>query len=78
MIQIVLRAGPDGTAIEKTEVEDLSEVIAQDKAIVWVDVVNPTSDELKLIGEELKLHPLTLEDILQGERPISLFSFYRA
>jgi magnesium transporter len=78
VIQIVLRAGPDGTVTEKTEVEDLSEVITQEKSIVWVDVVNPTPDELKRIGEEFGFHPLTLEDILQSERPkIDLYQGYQ-
>ena len=78
MIQIVLRAGPNGTETEKTAVEDLSEIITQDKTIVWVDVVSPTQDELKRLGEEFGFHPLILEDILQGERPkIDLYDNYQ-
>jgi magnesium transporter len=78
VIQIVLRAGPNGTVTEKTEIEDLSEVITQDQTIVWVDVISPTPDELKRLGEEFSFHPLTLEDLLQGERPkIDLYQEYQ-
>ncbi len=78
MIQIVLRAGPNGAVTEKTAVEDLSDVISQDQTIVWVDVINPTPDELKRLGEEFGFHPLTLEDLLQGERPkIDLYQDYQ-
>jgi magnesium transporter len=78
VIQIVLRAGPNGVEAGSTAIADLSEIITQDEAIVWADVVNPSQAELNRIGEEFGFHPLTLEDILQGERPkIDLYEGYQ-
>ncbi|KIP03961.1 hypothetical protein PHLGIDRAFT_121120 [Phlebiopsis gigantea 11061_1 CR5-6] len=33
----------------------------------WLDVANPTWEDMRVIGKLLHLHPLTLEDILQQE-----------
>ena len=30
---------------------------------VWIDLISPTKDELKILRETYKLHPLTTEDI---------------
>ncbi|KAF9237322.1 hypothetical protein BU15DRAFT_48851 [Melanogaster broomeanus] len=37
------------------------------KASWWLDVANPTWDDMRSIGKLLHLHPLTLEDILQQD-----------
>ena len=47
---------------EACRFEDISEVLQQEGALVWVDALNPSGDELAQIGEEFALHPLALED----------------
>lgn len=38
--------------------------------VLWLDILDPTPDELRLVGQEFALHPLALEDIsTQGQRP---------
>jgi len=43
-------------------ISDISEVIAQDGAMVWLDFHQPDSDDLSVISEEFGLHPLAIED----------------
>ncbi len=50
--------------------EDISEVLKQERALIWVDALNPSRDEIEQIGEEFGLHPLALEDAEQAhQRP---------
>ncbi len=64
-----MRAGQNG-AVAETPLQDLSDIIAEDSATLWVDVVDPTHEELKRIGEEFGFHPLSLEDAERGgQRP---------
>jgi magnesium transporter len=51
---------------------DLSDVAGhlERKEFFWLDIQDPTEQEVKHLGELLKLHPLTLEDIRTfSERP---------
>lgn len=60
MIQVhVFRKGREETDVP---VEDLSEVRLEPGTLVWVDVVNASSEELARMGEEFQIHPLALED----------------
>ena len=42
------------------------------KTAIWVDLVNPTSTELQLLGKELGLHPLAVDDALKGRQRAKL------
>jgi magnesium transporter len=69
VINVVLQARQDGT-VSKTPIDDLSDIITKDHATIWVDLVDPTPEELKRIGEEFGFHPLALEDVARGgQRP---------
>jgi magnesium transporter len=47
-----------------------SDLIVQGGARVWLDVVDPTEQDLAMIKEEFSLHPLAIEDAEhQGQRP---------
>jgi len=72
-------AGQPGTirifALSGTEVQEsegkaalaaLPDLISQPKAAVWVDLVAPTPAQAKLVGDSLGLHPLIVEDVLEG------------
>src|SRR5438045_5711902 len=54
------------------------ELIVEEGARVWVDVEDPTDDELELIGKEFGLHPLSVEDTKnRGQRPkVEVFPNY--
>jgi magnesium transporter len=50
--------------------EQISDALQSDAALVWVDVVAPTADDLALLEEEFGFHHLALEDAsLVHERP---------
>jgi magnesium transporter len=69
VIDIILHAGPDGP-VAKTRLEDLKEIIKREETTVWVDVVDPTLEEIAHIGEKFGFHPLALEDVGRGgQRP---------
>jgi magnesium transporter len=49
---------------------DISDVLAEPEAFVWLDVINPQPHDFALFQEEFKLHPLAIEDALKAhERP---------
>jgi magnesium transporter len=58
----------DGKELTDVPVEDLSEVRTEPGALVWVDVVSGTADEVAQMGAEFDIHPVALED-LQPEQP---------
>src|SRR4051794_19215150 len=50
--------------------EQISDYLAEDDAVVWMDVTEPTQTEFDLIAEEFALNPLAVEDALNaGQRP---------
>lgn len=42
--------------------EQISEIIQQGNSLLWVDAINPTPEEFRLLGTEFAFHPLALED----------------
>ncbi|GAB3979130.1 magnesium transporter CorA family protein [Plantactinospora veratri] len=38
---------------------------ADDRVVIWLDVCGPTEDDLRLLAEELGMHQLALEDVVQ-------------
>ena len=49
---------------------DISDVLAESEAFVWLDVINPQPHDFALFQEEFGLHPLAIEDALKAhERP---------
>jgi len=51
-------------------VEDISEYIDQPDAMVWVDLLAPDTDDLRVIAEELGLHELAIADAVTArQRP---------
>ncbi|GAA2998973.1 magnesium/cobalt transporter CorA [Streptosporangium longisporum] len=51
-------------------IDDISDHVADDSAVVWFDLCSPTKADLAKVSEELGLHPLAVEDALQShQRP---------
>jgi magnesium transporter len=62
--------------VPETEISDL---LATPHALVWIDVQNPTSQDLAQLQTECSLHPLAVEESLKhGHRPkiIEYATFY--
>jgi magnesium transporter len=69
MIQVIVHSSPNGP-VSETRLEDLSELVTHEQTTIWIDVVDPTPDEIARIGEEFQFHPLALEDVSRGgQRP---------
>ena len=69
VIEVVLHTGPDGLVTD-TSIDELAEIITREQTTVWVDVVDPTPEEIARIGEKFGFHPLALEDVERGgQRP---------
>lgn len=49
----------------RLSVDELPAMVADSRAIVWIDLSDPTHDELARVAELLRLHPLVVEDILE-------------
>jgi magnesium transporter len=50
--------------------EQISDFLAEDDAVVWMDVSEPTQTEFDVIAEEFALNPLAVEDAVSaGQRP---------
>lgn len=56
--------GPGAAEVVGTDVQNVSEVLEDKSAIVWVDLERPERAELELLAEELGLHMLAVEDAL--------------
>jgi magnesium transporter len=69
VIQVIVHSSPNGP-VSETRLEDLSELSTHEQTTIWIDVVDPTPDEIARIGEEFHFHPLALEDVARGgQRP---------
>jgi magnesium transporter len=76
---IEVRVYRNGARAEMTADLRASEaILASDDGFVWIDVADPTDEEIASIGEVLGLHPLTIEDVQhRGQRPkVELFERY--
>ncbi len=55
--------------METVDRERLTELHERDE-FFWLDLTEPTADDLKMVGELLGLHPVALEDTIEfGQRP---------
>ena len=64
------RAYRGGSVVDEGfEVHRLSDHLEEPGTVVWIDLVAPTQDDLRVVVEELGLHPLAVEDALhRGQR----------
>jgi magnesium transporter len=69
VIQVIVSSSPNGT-VSETRLEELRGLNTDNQTTIWIDVVDPTPDEISRIGEEFQFHPLALEDVARGgQRP---------
>jgi magnesium transporter len=65
---ICVRVLRDGRELEEIPLAELPALRADRKALIWVEVVSPTADELATLGREFGIHEVALEDLEIGER----------
>jgi magnesium transporter len=55
---------------ERVPVREIDRHLLDEACLLWIDVTSPTPEELRRLQEELKLHPLVVEDLTDwNERP---------
>ena len=65
MGSITTRAYVEGEdVVEGHHLEMVSEVLAEQRELLWIDIDEPNPRDLQLLAEELGLHPLSVEDAL--------------
>src|ERR1700722_6139084 len=45
-------------------VDDISDYLADESAVIWLDLLEPERSDLVVLSEEFGLHPLAIEDAL--------------
>jgi magnesium transporter len=56
--------------LEGFPVDDISEYLKDDSAVIWLDLRDPDREDLAVLSAEFGLHPLAVEDAVQDhERP---------
>ena len=76
---IAIHAYRDGRPSDETVGSDrISDLTGDAGAMLWVDVTEPTDDDLATLQREFALHPLTMEDVRhRHQRPkVELFKDY--
>ncbi|MCA9863869.1 MAG: magnesium/cobalt transporter CorA [Thermomicrobiales bacterium] len=66
MIKVILHNN-DQKAIIDAPVEELPEIVAREHSMLWVDLTDPTLDEIAAIGKVFSFHPLALEDTMADD-----------
>src|SRR6266508_4894887 len=63
-------AGTNGHFRELEDPSQISDCLEAGNQLIWLDLTEPTPEELALIAEEFSLHPLAIEDAGKGnQRP---------
>jgi magnesium transporter len=60
--------GPDGNLAKDLSREAMRLALEQKKGVLWIDLEDPTPEEVELLGEGLlRFHPLAIEDCLHAQ-----------
>lgn len=78
MIQVVFQSRSKGSK-QKASFDQVGTILRDKDAVLWVDVADPTAEEIAKVGKEFGFHPLALEDVAHGDqRPkLDLYDGYR-
>jgi magnesium transporter len=58
---------PDEGGKEQIGILDFKEMTEVEGSILWVDLFNPTDEELFILTHDFRFHPLSIEDVLSEE-----------
>ena len=65
---IRVRVLRDGRQMEDADLAGLAALRQDPRALIWVEVASPTSEDLAALGREFGIHEIALEDLEIGER----------
>ena len=65
----------DGVATNCTDLTEAARLAAADDGFVWLGLADPTNEDMVRLGKEFNLHPLAIEDAVEGHTRSKLESF---
>src|SRR5262249_36809996 len=74
MIHLRIRTA-DGTILREAPVAELSTALADQANLIWIDLDDPTEDELGLVGSIVKWTDFTVEDLISRDERAKIESF---
>src|SRR5690242_10971605 len=66
---------PDGTMTRDAPANELHELSADPKSLIWIDLDNPTADEIGLVAGILNWSHLTVEDLISKDERAKIEPF---
>ena len=61
---------PQGHLVKETGLSAIHHCLAEQGHLLWVDLQEPTPDDLEQVQREFHVHPLVMEDVIKGrQRP---------
>jgi magnesium transporter len=67
---LTIRCARPGNHVEEVSPEAVPDLLARPDAVFWFDLDSPSETELEFIEKRLKIHHLTMEDVVkQNQRP---------
>jgi magnesium transporter len=63
---LTILATPGGLLTESRSLEDLPALLSGDSPCVWIDLVDPSPNDVRAVAGALGLHPLVAEDITES------------
>ena len=68
-LRVVIADGDAGTEIVGAEaLAQLPSLLGEDRPPIWADLIAPTPAQAQEVGIALSLHPLIVEDVLEGNQ----------
>jgi len=64
-----------GRSSEATDVRDIARLLRPPDARLWIDLVSPSEDEIRIVADALGLHPLIAEDIAERNQRSKVETF---
>ncbi|MGH7768061.1 MAG: magnesium transporter CorA family protein, partial [Candidatus Binatia bacterium] len=67
---LTVRCARSGNRVEQISLDAVPDLLARSDTVFWFDLDTPTESELEFIEKQLKIHHLTIEDVVkQNQRP---------
>lgn len=57
----------DGVAVESATIDELPALLRDEETAVWIDLTDPTTDQVNAVATELGVHPVVIEDIVESD-----------
>jgi magnesium transporter len=67
---LTVRCARSGNQVEQISLDAAPDLLARSDTVFWFDLDTPSEKDLEFLERQLKIHHLTLEDVVkQNQRP---------